>query len=215
MDDALGIGKAVEGFERLTRESREVLQAYFQPILEAKGKARAEVIRYEHQKRMIDIMLETQRLARESGLRYHPPTEKIAYSILDSASREADPALSQRWARLLASAITGKTVHPSFPKILEELDINEVHLLDQLYRSPRLSQGASSSNDHAIKALKAALAMPSLAFEIALYTAMRHRLVEHARGDMGSFWKDRGEDENVDLTVLGVEFIKACNGPVS
>ena len=94
MDDLVGIGKAVEGFERLTRESREVLQAYFHPIMEAKGKARAEVIRYKHQKRVIDLMIETQRLVSQSGLTYHPPTEKIAHAILDSASREADPTMS-------------------------------------------------------------------------------------------------------------------------
>ena len=96
-------------------------------------------------------------------------------------------------------------MHPSFPKILEELDINEVHLLDELYRLPRLPRGASSSKDHVIVSLKAALAMPSPAFEIALDTVMRHRLVEHARGDMGSFWKDRGENEKIDLTGLARE----------
>lgn len=58
---------------------------------------------------------------------------KTLSSILEMSSLEEDESMISKWIGLLATAAAGETVHPSFPKILSELTLNEIYILDFMY----------------------------------------------------------------------------------
>ena len=59
-----------------------------------------------------------------------PVEPKLLFQVLEKASLEDDDYLRDKWASLLASAATGRKVHPSFVSILSQLSPDEARILD-------------------------------------------------------------------------------------
>jgi Abortive infection alpha len=58
---------------------------------------------------------------------------KILLPLIEQASLEDDEDLTKKWIGLLASSVTGNSVHPSYPRILSELVQGEAKIIDYLY----------------------------------------------------------------------------------
>jgi len=63
---------------------------------------------------------------------YHEVPIKTLLPIMELGSLEDDDTLQDKWAKLLASAVAGETIHPSYTKILSEISKNEALMLDYL-----------------------------------------------------------------------------------
>ena len=60
---------------------------------------------------------------------------KILLPLIEQASLEDDEDLTKKWMGLLASSVTGNSIHPSYPRILSELVQSEAKIIDCLYSS--------------------------------------------------------------------------------
>lgn len=58
---------------------------------------------------------------------------KILLPLIEQASLEEDDDLTKKWMGLLASAVTGNSIHPSYSKILSEIIQIEAKIIDYLY----------------------------------------------------------------------------------
>ena len=58
---------------------------------------------------------------------------KILLPLIEQASLEEDEDLTKKWMGLLASAVTGNSIHPSYSKILSEIIQIEAKIIDYLY----------------------------------------------------------------------------------
>jgi hypothetical protein len=58
---------------------------------------------------------------------------KILLPLIEQASLEDDEDLTKKWMGLLASSVTGNSIHPSYSRILSELVQSEAKIIDYLY----------------------------------------------------------------------------------
>ncbi|WP_103669511.1 Abi-alpha family protein [Pseudanabaena sp. BC1403] len=58
---------------------------------------------------------------------------KILLPLIEQASLEEDDDLTKKWMGLLASAVIGDSIHPSYSKILSEIIQSEAKIIDYLY----------------------------------------------------------------------------------
>lgn len=220
-DDLLGIGKALEAFEKLTKEMRELAQAYWQPQLEEKGKLLADRIRLKRLENTVRVMEKTQDLLQDKR---HTPEAlplNLRIPLLESASLEEDETLQSKWAGLLASSLAGDPVLISYPKILSELTPLEARLLDVLFEAnAHRTVGADPSVFATSKssAVMTVLSLDGHRFLILAENLSRLGLLESVTANP-LFWKDMDymrspSFEEIRLTAIGYEFVKACKGPI-
>jgi hypothetical protein len=150
MDDVAGIGKALEAFEKLTREAREIAAALLRPAAQEAGAWLGDRVRLARAKTMEAMLLRYQRIMIDAGrdpLHPEPVPLKILVPVIEDSSFDDDEALSAKWAGLLASAATGAEVHPSYASVLSQLTGDEARILDCVYKREHelRSQGLSPS----------------------------------------------------------------------
>jgi len=117
MDDLAGIGKAIEP---LTAAAADLSKRLLGPTVDEAGLAGAAIAR-RCRKSIEQLLEKTQRAIDKRGKTASAVHTRLLVPILQSASREDDDWMLERWADLLASAATDEEVHPSFAAILAEL----------------------------------------------------------------------------------------------
>jgi hypothetical protein len=93
-------------------------------------------IHYRFYPRVIKQAMAAAEKIRESGLptrAYSEVSDRLLRAILEGGAMEGDEAMQERWANLLANALTegAAEVHPAFPAILAEIEPSEAALLDR------------------------------------------------------------------------------------
>lgn len=218
MDDLLGFGKIVEAFERGTREIREVVKVYLEPIAKVSGQNKADELRIRGLKRVMVVVEQADRQLKKTGIKKRILNEKIVIPILDHASRETEDDLIEKWSGLLASSAGGHVVHPSFPYMLSQLTVEEARILDKVYDWMLAEQQGQDYARHTKRILKEELHLSHERFVIATENLFRLKLCHDGRlGDDALFWKS-SEGTIDDLipvvpTALGGEFVRLCRGP--
>lgn len=216
-DDYLGIGKLAEAIERGTREFREVVKIYLEPIVREKGQLQADKIRFEREVQAAKMMMEADRLLQDAGIERRTLNLKIAIPLIENASLETEEELTAKWAGLLASSVSGNQVHVSFPAILAELTSTEVKILDILFSwSKQWEQtGTWEQPEHTMRKLREALGISKEVFRIPAENLLHLRLcwMDNAWSDDALF--DRDSDIHLLITGLGKSFVGACHGPTS
>jgi len=85
-------------------------------------------------KRQIDLIKNTNILIESSGLPKQQIPLKVLVPIIENSTLEEDESVQQKWANMLANAITGKVeISPNYSAILKELSPLEVLVLDKIY----------------------------------------------------------------------------------
>jgi Abortive infection alpha len=120
----------------------------------------------------------------------HKP--KILLPLIEQASLEDDEDLTKKWMGLLASSVTGNSIHPSYPRILSEIVQSEAKIIDCLYSSETAIEnlkGAESINEVAkrrqitkqfrLKFLKESVALDDEEFSRSIDNLLRVRLCIH------------------------------------
>jgi hypothetical protein len=127
--------------------------------------------------------------------------------ILEGGAMEQDENMRERWANLLANAVTegGVGVRRAFPGILGELEPRDALLLDELAEMLR-------TRDPPILDVRQA----AIAQRTSLDNLVRLELMRYA-GDTPTFANGKRDPDakssEVTLTAFGLAFLQACREP--
>lgn len=129
-------------------------------------------------------------------------------AILEGGAMEGDENMQERWAALLANALTSDSaeVRTAFPRILSELEPNEARLLDRL-----AANKGDSRIPHRWAIAELGVTEPDLE-NVERLELIRYELM-HAPtyGDMTDL--SQASREGFKLTPFGSVFVKACQVP--
>jgi hypothetical protein len=220
------------------------------PIDEASGWL-ADEIRYHRFKRQLKVLEKAAERVRKAGL--EPAMGDrinlgVIVPLLEAASLTGDPvtggashgdpddAMAERWAALLARAVTDPDgVPPSYPDILRQLTPREAALLDGIYKAgvdegapldtqDHLSVGTTWLNAYEPYVIAADLGWPEAAhwverggpnevdaarLQLTVENLLRLRLIKEDYGLGNVAIRPR---QKVGFTPLGYDFVKACRG---
>ena len=172
-----------------------------------------------------------ERMLSDANLQPRPVEPRRLIPLLEGASLESDEGLQERWAALLANALSGDRgapVLPSFSFFLQQLSSLDVLVLSSLHKLGAVapeggvsrtilrpeSSGATKTSEWGVSrdAIQAELEVsPEEALGVSLDTLVGLGLVEpepRVREDLTV-----SDGQGVRLTRLGWRFIAACNPP--
>jgi Abortive infection alpha len=148
---------------------------------------------------------------KESGLperAYADIPDKLLRAILEQGAVEDDSDMQERWANLLANALTSDSadVRIAFPRILSELEPSEARLLDRLANNkgdPRIP--------HNWAIAEFAVTEPDLE-NVERLELIRYELTDALTyGDMADL--SGASRKSFNLTSFGRALVEACRAP--
>jgi len=195
---------AVEAFAEAT--------GALEPVRESTGWL-GDVIRYRREAHLAKVLIKAAEKVKASGLPAHAVRDKLLRAVVEDGSMEDDEGMQERWATLLANAATHSEdkIKLAYPTILAELEPKEALLLDLLWEKtpnpaeePFETVGFETTKD--------------LVDMAGLYNLERVGLLKWI-WSTGTTWDELSNGEvtliGVQLTELGWEFVRACNGSLS
>lgn len=138
MDPLTGIGLAaagVLGTKPLQTTLCKMFENIVGPVTKEWGEGWAQWVRDRRQDRAGRTAVRAGELVELSERPAIAVSSKVLISILDACSKEDDDEMSERWAKLLASAAVGADIPPFYPRCLEELTPVDARLLDECIRA--------------------------------------------------------------------------------
>jgi len=189
------------------------------PMAEEIGLLMADTIKVYRVKNWLKVAEKTQALLGKAKL---PPTAvppRLFLPILEAASLENDESLQELWAGLLASASQeSDSLSPSFIETLKQLTPAEAKVLNDFFESVPTQEPYRFNDAATSMVLMGLRSKPQLAaicdtFERLGFFRRQYdvRQIEPVRYEMQSnevVWK-------YEFTRYGLQFMKACRGPVS
>jgi len=213
-DDLIGIGKAVEGINQLTKEFRELIKSFAGPSAKEIGELLADKIRYRRLKNLVPILQKAHRLLRNHGIDPQEVNLKLLFPILQEASLEEEDELVQKWAGLLASAAAGNRVRSSYPKILSELTCTDAKMLDLMFLRYDEKKPYDKQDWSTIQEMKKVANLSEEEALIAITNISRLGLSNIPSGLSDALAMSDIVEYRIKLTPLGYDFVRACEGPL-
>lgn len=210
----------VKAGSELAESVRQLISPFTDPVLNQLGQYIADKIRFLRFRNSLKAAERANAILSEHGLERHRVSPKVLVPILESAGLEEDEDLIELWACLLASAASGAPVSAAFPAILSQIGPMEVRFLDWLYRELEATRarGDLSPPEARVTSQRAKreLSLPDREFQLVADHLLRLRLVgtggphpEHLGTESHTLY----DYQELVLTTLGEEFVKACQGP--
>lgn len=222
---------------------RELLEKLVGPAAGEVGELLADGVRSHRFKNQVSILVRSQEILIQAGLSPRAVPLRTLVPMLDAASLEDDPDLSDMWATLIAAAASrpdSDPVPPAFPEIMRQLSPLDARLFNQGFQRWGLPIPPEESAVHWNKLPREA-ELPGKA--ITLNNLERLGLVEVDSGvgrdldtierEIGKvyqhladpysgstqrphFWHRRNAKDagTVVLTALGFAFLRACLPPL-
>jgi hypothetical protein len=166
----------------------------------------ADLIRSRRLPHQARLMMRAAEKIRQSGMPTHAVSDKMLRAILENGPLEDDESMQERWANLLANAVTAVegTIPPSFSTILSELEPIEAVAVDHLIGDARSWGGTARLLGDAIAGLDNGH-IDNLA---------RLGLVRFLAEDFtGPGAQLRFPEPTLVSTVLATRFAEACRAP--
>lgn len=225
MEDILGLGKTVaEGLQLL----KEPVQSMFGPAWNELAGSLGDAVRHWRDMRRLARALGAVEKIQAMGLSPKAVEPAILFPLLDAASLTNDPSLKDKWDSLLANASLASesaVVLPAYIEILRQLIPPEAKILDWLYESRlALPSYSEASRDDIIKTFHLS------GEDYILFASDLHRLqvIDGRRSvypppetkttvsDIMAIGQvtSASHYRTIELTPLGIAFIKACRCPV-
>src|SRR3989338_8778078 len=118
--------------------SKEEVQSFFNAVIpdfvRDAGGILSDNVRFWRWQNQVNIVKKVKKKIEQSGLQKKQIPLKVLVPILEHSSLEEDSDLQDKWANMLANAISGnKKISPNYVAILSELSSVEVGLLDKLH----------------------------------------------------------------------------------
>ncbi|MDO7877833.1 Abi-alpha family protein [Hymenobacter sp. ASUV-10] len=207
------------------------------PWVDEVGAAIAEHARIYRLQNSINVLKKAQKLAAEAGIDPKQVNLKVLVPLLEGASLEDNPSLTDKWAALLTNAANPAEtvgVKPIYTDILRQLMPEDAQILDQLFERTELDkmvrhtpdpEVAAKPNFRKIVAMTHYLDLHSYnedkaiqhAYESVIDNLLRQRLIVLALPGksastifLGSHKPSMG---GAFFTSLGFDFMLACSPP--
>ncbi|OGL32088.1 hypothetical protein A3F64_00800 [Candidatus Saccharibacteria bacterium RIFCSPHIGHO2_12_FULL_42_8] len=164
----------------------------------------------------IDNLKIANKKIKESGLPIKEVPMKILYPLLENSSLEEEKDVREKWANLLANAITqSHPVKPNYAEILKELSPLEVRILDQLYNeaSKENNYKTRKSLQFSTEAMSKSVNISPKEADLIVDNFHRLNLCRQPAGDgikVGEFKFSLSTNEIFEFTTLGYDFVEAC-----
>lgn len=206
-----GAGKSLE---KAVEAALEFAGAIIRPPLEEIGLTLTDQVRSFRFKRQIRILLTARSRLEEAGIDPESVPLRTIVPLLEGASLEDDPELSEKWAGLLTSAAAGSNappVLPSFPVALAQLTPLDAKVLDYLWLWDAENTDLFVDRDQA----RMDLEIEHEAFAVARDTLLGLRVVEPEPASMvdsKGYFRPLNQ-QGIRITSLGRRFVTACQGP--
>jgi abortive infection alpha-like protein len=180
-----------------------------QPVRETTGWL-ADLIRYRRMAHQAKVLMKTAEKIRASGLPSAAVSDKLLRVVMEEAPMEDDADMQDRWANLLANAMTQRSadVRVAFPAILKELEPSEAALLDEWV-------SAASASSFLVKTFSPRKpGSGELRKELDnLIRLNLIRAVEKMPTTFDAVSNSEAKITGVRVTRLGWEFVTACQVP--
>lgn len=171
-------------------------------------------VHYRHYPKLIERALRTAEKIKSAGLPAHAYSaldDPLLTAILEGAAEEEEGSLQQVWENLLANALTDNSaeVRRAFPRILRELDPQDVRLLDYF-------TGQTTDERHLVDTFES---VPGARDGVALENLTRLELlrpVYHVPTTVGEIRVSIDPSNIIGyvFTELGWAFVQACQPPL-
>lgn len=172
-----------------------------------------DMIRYRRLAHQAKLLMRTAEKVKASGLPPAAVSDKLLHLVLGEGPMEDDESMQDRWANLLANAVTSESqeIKIAYPRILSELEPIDAAMLDDVFTQ-------FSQRDFRFKAVVVGgdglLTEEELA---ALDNLVRLGLVRYIRDmtidDEGTVSDRDNKIEGWNFTQLGRDFVRACRAP--
>ncbi len=200
--------------------SKEEVQTFFDAIVpefvKHAGGILSDNVRFWRWKNQVRIVEKVKEKIEHSGLEKKRIPLKVLVPILENSSLEEDEQLQDKWANMLANAISGKKqISPNYAAILSELSSVEVVLLDQLHKEAsgihdyEERKNLQFGRENVCKALKIDTSSADLIIE----NLIRLGLCQSPAGSgimIGQYKFALRTIEIFEMTTLGYEFVSIC-----
>ena len=200
--------------------SQEEVKSFFDSIIpnfvRDAGGIISDNVRFWRWQNQVNIVKKVKEKIEESGLSKKQIPLKVLVPILENSSLEEDDNLQEKWANMLANAISGKkTINPNFVSILSELSPLEVSLLDQIHNEANQvkeyeeRKNLQFGRENICKLLNIDIPTADLVIE----NLTRLGLFQSPSGSgiqVGKYKFALRTTEIFELTSLGFEFISSC-----
>jgi hypothetical protein len=153
----------------------------------------------------------------ESSLEKQQVPLKVLSPILENSSLEEEESMQDKWANLLANAVTGREkIRPNFAEILKELSPVEATILDSLFNRARGETDYEKRRELQFSKQKISdlYSLTSEEADLIIEDLFRMNLcqVPGGRGArLGKYNFALRTTEIFELTTLGFNFVKACS----
>ncbi len=207
-DDLLPVAKAVEELEPAVQALADAT-GLFGPVRELAMWA-TDLIRYQRVPFQAKLLMRAAKKVEDSGCPPCGVEDKLLRAVLEDGAMEDDASMQERWANLLANAITSGTaeVRRAFPGILSEIEPAEATWLDAFADEvgPRPFFEATRSREK--NSYKIHLGGVSNMVRLGLLDYMRRmpNTTSHITDDGSNIF-------GVKFTTLGWLFVQACREP--
>lgn len=204
--------------------TKEEVHSFFSDIIpdfvQETGGILSDTVRFWRWKNQINIVKKAKAIIEANSLDKQKTSLKVLVPLLNTSSLEEDEILQNKWANLLANAITGSAfVKPNFIEILNELSALEVQLLDKIYDEAMKEPDYKKRKQlqYGKEQVCKIYSLPSDQFDLMVENLFRLGICQPP-GSTGIMFGDARvalrTTDVFELTTLGMEFIKACREPI-
>jgi hypothetical protein len=174
-NDVTGLGKAMESFELLTRETREFIFSLIGPAGQEFGLLLGDWMHVARQKALTSIIARAKLKVDEVGGQIHQVPLKVLVPMMESCSLEQDSEMMERWANLLAGAACGEQVLPAHVQILSQLTPEAARVLDRIHKIQKPMSKNPTRAGLEVNSLRESLNLPDTEFRRSLINLLHLR----------------------------------------
>lgn len=171
----------------------------------------ADQVKYYRRTNLIKMLKKAEVFCKKEGVNPKLVPKSFSSALFEAAQHQDDEDLQNRWASLLANAVNGHQVHPSYISILRDLTSVEVKVLEYLYKRYSSTQEKkiykSECENLIINELKSINKdVDPSSINLILGNLFRLNLVRLVVSAMSS-----DHQPKCDLSDFAIDFIRACS----
>ena len=221
MTNNLPADPATTAIKEAARLAEQFLGKLVNPALEEGGGILSDTVKFWRFKNQVNIVLNARDFLVLKGIEPKQVLPKTLISILEAGSLEEEVSMQNRWAAMLAHAADDTSeseVLPGYPEILKQLSQKEVALLDAFYQEIK-GKNKEEREKVLFDKQKATtfLGISEEKYEVLLENLFRFGLCSPpaSRGgvQIGKYPVMLRTYDSVELTPLGIDFVKSCRYP--
>jgi hypothetical protein len=198
----------------------DFIKSLIKPSLDQVGEIFADKLKFWRFKNQVKTLLKAQELISEYGIEPKPISVKTLARFLEYSSLEEDEYMQDKWAQLLANAVTDGSefkANQIYVEILGQLSSIEILVLDNLFKEFKVGGYIQTNNDYSFN--EKDLFKYNITTKMNIYTdsadiiydnLVRMNLIYYVPAQLKYGKNDYVERERIAFTKLGFGFITTC-----